>query len=332
MKLSIIIPIYNPLIEDLKRCLDSMYSQNNDFEDFEVICVDDCSPNENAANFIKEYKIEDKHPANLIYHRHVKNTRQGGARNTGFRIANGEYLGCIDQDDFFLPGGIEAMLEATSKHTDMVMFDFATSKEDCKITTPNYYKQKNSTQLYSGEDFLNNQEVAWLPWIYIYRKDFILSNNFRFEENVRFEDVDFVLECVANAKTIFFEPISIACHRMTSIQTTAVGNNRNLNIDLVKLAYRVGEATDRLNGSGLGSWRYVEHHHSFLYKAVLKKNIWRLPYSDISTCLKNYPPSLLSASRVLKFVRKNPTLSALFFKSISPFLHSLYFLYRKLKS
>ena len=43
MKLSVIIPVYNAAAF-IGRALDSIYSQGMKDDDFEVICVDDCSP------------------------------------------------------------------------------------------------------------------------------------------------------------------------------------------------------------------------------------------------------------------------------------------------
>jgi glycosyltransferase involved in cell wall biosynthesis len=43
MKLSIIIPYYNGM-DKIKPCLESIISQNLDPNDYEIIIVDDCSP------------------------------------------------------------------------------------------------------------------------------------------------------------------------------------------------------------------------------------------------------------------------------------------------
>lgn len=55
-QISIIIPVYN-VEKYLRQALDSVCSQI--FKDFEVICVDDCSP-DNSLSILKEYKKKIK--------------------------------------------------------------------------------------------------------------------------------------------------------------------------------------------------------------------------------------------------------------------------------
>lgn len=54
-QISIIVPVYN-VEKYLRQALDSVCSQT--FEDFEVICVDDCSP-DNFLSILKEYERKD---------------------------------------------------------------------------------------------------------------------------------------------------------------------------------------------------------------------------------------------------------------------------------
>lgn len=53
MKLSIIIPVYNA-VGMVGKTLDSIYSQGLDTEEFEVICVDDCST-DNSVEMMEAY-------------------------------------------------------------------------------------------------------------------------------------------------------------------------------------------------------------------------------------------------------------------------------------
>ena len=84
---SIIIPVYNGE-QYIKNCLDSIYRQGLGDDDFEVICVNDCST-DNTAQVISEY---GKFHQNLRLINHETNRRQGGARNTGVKVAEGKYI------------------------------------------------------------------------------------------------------------------------------------------------------------------------------------------------------------------------------------------------
>lgn len=94
LKFSIIIPVYN-VFKYLRDCLDSIFFQDVDSSIYEVIVVDDCSPygeKEIVDIYLNKYD-------NVRYVRHDVNKRQGGARNTGIRVAQGEYVMFLDADD-----------------------------------------------------------------------------------------------------------------------------------------------------------------------------------------------------------------------------------------
>lgn len=91
-KVSVIVPIYN-MERVLRRCLDSLVSQTE--HDFEVILVDDGST-DNSADICEEYAGRDDRLR-------IVRKKNGGvcsARNAGLDIARGEYVACVDPDDF----------------------------------------------------------------------------------------------------------------------------------------------------------------------------------------------------------------------------------------
>ncbi|MCI9285232.1 MAG: glycosyltransferase family 2 protein [Muribaculaceae bacterium] len=107
MLISFVIPLYQVKKKDFLRCLDSIYRQATQYDKFEVICVDDCSPDADTSIYVSEYKINGIAPSNLFLVRHDINKRQGGARNTAIKVSNGDFVFLIDQDDFLYDGAIE---------------------------------------------------------------------------------------------------------------------------------------------------------------------------------------------------------------------------------
>ena len=73
------------------RCIDSVLSQN--YSNFEVIVVDDCSTDGTEEYFATNYLGKIK------YVRHKKNLGVQYASNTGFLYASGKYLAFIGDDD-----------------------------------------------------------------------------------------------------------------------------------------------------------------------------------------------------------------------------------------
>lgn len=98
-KISVVIPAYNRA-DLLPRTISSVATQT--FVPYEVIIVDDTSPDNTqavCADLIAQYKGR----LNIIYTRHENNKGEGGARNTGIKMAQGNWLAFLDSDDEWLP-------------------------------------------------------------------------------------------------------------------------------------------------------------------------------------------------------------------------------------
>ncbi len=112
-KISVIIPIYN-VEKYLRRCLDSVINQT--FTDWEVICVNDGSP-DNSGKIADEYATRDKRF--IVYHR--KNSGVSNARNYAISHANGEYIMFVDSDDCIHPQTLEILYKfAQQNDADIV--------------------------------------------------------------------------------------------------------------------------------------------------------------------------------------------------------------------
>lgn len=94
---SVIVPVYG--VEDyIAATIQSILDQT--YTDFEVILVDDESPDQSVA-ICQQFTD----PRLRIVHQ--KNRGLAGARNTGIRQAQGQYLAFLDGDDLWLPQKLE---------------------------------------------------------------------------------------------------------------------------------------------------------------------------------------------------------------------------------
>ena len=129
MILSIIVPVYK-VERYLRRCVDSILAQT--FRDFELILVDDGSP-DGCPAICDEYAEKDSRVKVI----HKKNGGLSDARNAGIEIAQGEYLGFVDSDDFIHPQMYEIMLRTANKTSaDMVQCEKRNILLDEKIVCP----------------------------------------------------------------------------------------------------------------------------------------------------------------------------------------------------
>jgi len=92
IKVSIIIPHYNQK-ECLQRLFPTIFDQT--FKDFEVILIDDCSPDETTITFVRDF-IKDKPNMHLV--QNEINLRFVKTCNKGITLAKGEYICLLNQD------------------------------------------------------------------------------------------------------------------------------------------------------------------------------------------------------------------------------------------
>ena len=106
--ISIIIPTYKREIL-LKETIESVLKQNNDFDDFDIVVVD------NSADFSLENKtnqlIKTINSDKILYYINEQNLGQAGNWNRGFELADGKYAALLHDDDLLSPNYFEIVLE-----------------------------------------------------------------------------------------------------------------------------------------------------------------------------------------------------------------------------
>ncbi|MFM9367040.1 CDP-glycerol:glycerophosphate glycerophosphotransferase [Streptomyces sp. Da 82-17] len=118
VRFSVVVPAHR-VQGYLRECLESTLSQG--FTDFELIVVDDCSPDASGA-IAAEYAERDPR-VQLV--RLDARAGAGGARNAGAERARGAYLLFLDGDDLLLPGALEAIDAGLggAGEPDVLLFD-----------------------------------------------------------------------------------------------------------------------------------------------------------------------------------------------------------------
>lgn len=138
MKFSVTIPAYKA--KYLRECIESVLAQT--YQDFEVIVVDDNSP-QNLYDIVKQFK--DKH---LRYYNNEKGFgayHVVGNWNKCLEYARGEYIICMGDDDKLLPNCLADYVELMEKypgldiyHTRTEMINENSDVIDMQIPFPEY--------------------------------------------------------------------------------------------------------------------------------------------------------------------------------------------------
>lgn len=184
--LSVIIPCYNAskYCGQIAECITNQIVGGGNIE---FILVDDGSK-DNTLSHLKE--IRASHPKHV---RVIAKTNGGvsSARNAGLEIACGTWIGFLDSDDLYAPGGLQYILShCVSEDIDIIQFE---SKSLPKAPSQFEKFTSNVIKEIKGCDFYL-QTTSITVWRFLYRKDYIKKAGLRFRELSIGEDTLFNFE------------------------------------------------------------------------------------------------------------------------------------------
>lgn len=175
--ISVIIPVYNTR-KYILQCLESVQKQN--FSDYEVILVDDGSPDDSAQ--IIEQFIADNGLSNF----HLVHKENGGlcsARNLGMQLAKGQWIAHVDSDDWIEPEYLSRMANAINE----------TDADFCLIGFRAYDEITGCFDVWSDYPLscgILPEDMAALTsfdysWARMYKKSIIDSHNLSFDGRIK---------------------------------------------------------------------------------------------------------------------------------------------------
>ena len=216
-RVSIIVPMYG-VEKYVGQCIDSLLNQT--LQEIEIILVDDGSP-DRSGEIADEYAKKD----GRIKVVHQKNSGLGPARNTGIRVATGDYIGFVDSDDWANHQMFARLYEAAVKNNADIVVSGHCDFTNGVITKTKIHPLEGQT-LNSSEQImeirknlyghkLDDDVVEAFPmsvWIAIYRREIFIDNKIEFKE-ILSEDIIFNLSAYKHANVITFTGDTDYCYR-----------------------------------------------------------------------------------------------------------------------
>jgi len=161
--ISVIVPVYH-VEKYLRRCLDSILGQT--FRNFELILIND-GGNADETAICEEYARRD----GRIVYLFQENRGLSGARNTGLRMARGEWIMFVDSDDWVREDFCAKALDSVvSAGADIGIFDLVYTEGDA--TDGYVHSSALETGIYPGYEVLKRRLIGQIPvyaWNKIYR-------------------------------------------------------------------------------------------------------------------------------------------------------------------
>lgn len=163
--ISILVPVYGTE-KYIEKCARSLFNQS--YKNIEYIFINDCTKDNSIkilTNVLEEFPTR-KQQTHII--NHETNTGLAGARLTAFQHATGDYLWCVDSDDYVNEKAIETILPYIYDNYDFIVFNY-------------YIQRNNEIKTYDSKPLSINKlltnEISPSIWKCIVKKDLYTKNN-----------------------------------------------------------------------------------------------------------------------------------------------------------
>lgn len=262
IKLSIIVPVYNAEYF-LEHSISSLLNQT--YKNIEILLINDGSI-DNSLNECKRLQKVDKRIVVID----KENSGVSSTRNLGIEKARGEYITFIDSDDYIELNAYENCMNILENNDiDFLKFSYYKESQKNKIKYNFSLKQNEVLNMDNKNEYLkeifSTKDFEGI-WNLIVKKDFIISNNIKFDENlIVAEDFKFMVNCISYAHKIYIlnEPyyhyvinlnsvtqkynLTKIIIRCDNIIKSYIDCNSLLNIDLNSNHYCIKKITKQLH-------------------------------------------------------------------------------------
>jgi glycosyltransferase involved in cell wall biosynthesis len=199
LKLSVIVPVYN-VEQFLPKCVESLLDQDLSPEAYEIILVDDGSPDQCG-------EICDKYAARYsnIKVIHRENGGISLARNHGIEAAQGKYIQFVDSDDYLEPNVLKSLVEKMDHgQLDILRFNYQNVNDRYEVFEPNKVSKPfvdYQDEVCDGLTFLTERlGFACYACQFMIRRE--LLDGCRFKEGVCFEDTEWTPRLLMQAARV----------------------------------------------------------------------------------------------------------------------------------
>lgn len=219
--ISIIIPVFNAE-NFISTCLESILYQ--DFKDYEIILINDGSTDK-SGEICERYKEKDGRITVI----HKSNEGVSIARNSGIKLAKGEWILFCDSDDQLSSNCLNVFYKASKFDFDLISTSYSIikTKEIIEFDThPNIFSSLDYAKLlltnYKGE-------YQGYLWCKLFRRNIIINNTLEFDPNISYnEDRLFIFQYLTmlSNQIIYLNEITYFYNQLNSGAMNSIQSNR----------------------------------------------------------------------------------------------------------
>ncbi len=185
-KISVIIPTYNSK-KFLYSLFESIRKQTMDFNEIQIIFVDDNSDDEYTLKLLKSF--DEEYDNVKVIFLDENDGFPGKGRNIGLNLSNADYVIFSDHDDTYVDDSFETMYNtAIKENADMLITNYYKVFPDKKIKVKTDFNGENIT-VNNFKDDLRLFTIDPAIWTKLFKRSFLIENNIRFLETMLAEDL-----------------------------------------------------------------------------------------------------------------------------------------------
>lgn len=237
---SVIVPIYN-VSTYLKECIESICRQS--FRNLEIILVDDGST-DSSGMICDNYAKQDARIRVI----HKPNGGLVSARKAGLSASTGNYILCVDGDDWIEPDMVFCMLDAAlQENTDIVLCGFFENTGDMEkivrhgVLPGRYDKAAMKEEIYPdmlGSGFFE-QKIFPHMWGKLFQRECLFRFQMQVDDRLTMgEDVVCVWACLMSVHSIFIMTESLYHYRQTTGSMIKQISSRTRECESYRLLYQ----------------------------------------------------------------------------------------------
>ena len=212
IKLSVIIPVYNTPQHLLEYCLSRIQENLLSLKDtVEVLLINDGSTEPYIESTLKKASEADSR----IKYVYKANSGVSATRNMGLEMAQGEYITCVDSDDYLMPDALKYMLGILEKHSPEIAILGCYNECMPKSPSETFQKELSKSEIASHIKMMcsSDEEEYWDKGIFLdYPHAICYSTSFLRRHGISYnprlvigEDLVFNLSCMARAKNVYVD-------------------------------------------------------------------------------------------------------------------------------
>ncbi len=237
-KVSVIVPVYN-VQEYLPKCIESLLNQT--LKEIQLILVNDASTDD-SFEIMRAYK--ERYPDRITIVNLLVNQRQGGARNEGIKVAQGDWIGFVDSDDYVEETTFEKLYSlAVQTNADNVICGHNIVDTEggilSSVTLSEKTMQLHNCDLTNADrDYLIGAYLGGGVWNRLWKKQIILNSEVVFPVGKRYEDNYFMTCTIPYLTKIAFVRECLYNYRQTP-GSTVLARNSTHHLDKIEMEERI---------------------------------------------------------------------------------------------